>query len=535
MFIKSEAFLKKSKDCLKPYYLALIIGVISLLANSLFLDRTPPVTFDEVGYASPAYELLFHGKLATKVFKGFMKLEDYTFWQPPLYFVVLSLVYKFFGFGMIQTRMVGIFFYGVCVVLIFLISMQMFRDIKIAILGAILLALDPIFVQYSRHGRMDTLSIGLALIAVYLYLLHVIRRQYTEGSVRSMRMLAIAGLCMGLAILAHPLGVMTFIGLSVAIYLDYYYVGRRFLNLLSFWFAITIVLLFWFIYILHNPSLFIKQFFWHVSQHTNRLGPIQALFAEINDRYIEGYNRYPFVFISAMIGLYLIIFDQNRIDRPHKKLFLTLVLVDMVFLAVVVLKVPWFLPYIAPWFSMAGSFFLVRFWEITKHSRRKTIRALYYSWIFLVGVNLLLTGLPARYAVALIQWDGRDVFRFNQEIGKYIPPGSEVLGPYTLWYGLIASGSNLYSLEMYGNTHLPLQDFDYIILPGPLDHLSSYIYKPLDPELAGFYNDLSRIFKTHLEQHCFLLGKIELPLRPLPGVSINPYRAIIYKCGETAY
>jgi hypothetical protein len=83
MFIKSEAFLKKSKDCLKPYYLALIIGVISLLANSLFLDRTPPVTFDEVGYASPAYELLFHGKLATKVFKGFMKLEDYTFWQPP--------------------------------------------------------------------------------------------------------------------------------------------------------------------------------------------------------------------------------------------------------------------------------------------------------------------------------------------------------------------------------------------------------------------------------------------------------------------
>jgi len=40
MFIKSEAFLKKSKDCLKPYYLALIIGVISLLANSLFLDRT---------------------------------------------------------------------------------------------------------------------------------------------------------------------------------------------------------------------------------------------------------------------------------------------------------------------------------------------------------------------------------------------------------------------------------------------------------------------------------------------------------------
>jgi len=147
-----------------------------------------------------------------------------------------------------------------------------------------------------------------------------------------------------------------------------------------------------------------------------------------------------------------------------------------------------------------------------------------------VGLNLLVTSLPARYAVALIQWDGRDVLRFNREVRKYIPPGSEVLGPYTLWYGLTASGSNLYSLERYGQTHLPLQDFDYIILPAPLDHFSSYVGKPRDPELAAYYDELPRIFKSYLEEYCSLIGKVELPLRPLPGVSIRPYRAIIYRC-----
>jgi len=91
----------------------------------------------------------------------------------------------------------------------------------------------------------------------------------------------------------------------------------------------------------------------------------------------------------------LITLARQRINKSHKKPFLTLVLVDMGFLAMRALEVPWFLPYIVPWFSIGGAFFLVRLWEIVKRSRSKGIQALCYGWILFVGVNPLVTSLPS--------------------------------------------------------------------------------------------------------------------------------------------
>jgi len=500
------------------------------------------VQFDEMGYSSPAYELAFHGKMATRVFTGYMGLEEYTFWQPPLYFWLLSLVYRIFGFGLLQTRLFGVLFHAFGAGLIFLIAVKLFDRASAGLFAALFMALDPISVVYARVGRMDSLSISIALTSVVVYM-YVWPVSNAPGLTSTRLRFALSGFLAGLSILAHPLGGGVLIGLMLATLLGYHCesMRQRMANVLIMGFMASLAVSIWALYIIQSPETFLMQFFGHAGAHTELItdrSVLDALIAEITDRYIAGYSKAPLVLLAALLGAIAIILRtlpiniihvlrRNNIRRQSIVLVISLLGTYVFAFALFVRKVTWFLPYIVPYFSLCAGFFSAGILQHHSYSTFQLKRLLGWTFLALVLINLFAASLPGRFVIGYLQRDALDIDRFNSLLSNYIRTNSQVLGPYPLWSGVTSKGSSLYSLEWYPYTGLPLEGFDYIVLPSPKAEYFANVQ--FDSETLG---ELS----NHLDGRCLLIASVALPARPIPGfLSIvasihHRYQAEIYQC-----
>ena len=76
------------QDMSGSLFLAGVIGLYLVLSLSLLLTWPPPM-IDEALFASTARTLLDQGHLGTTMVRG---LESRVYWQPPVYFIVLTPV-----------------------------------------------------------------------------------------------------------------------------------------------------------------------------------------------------------------------------------------------------------------------------------------------------------------------------------------------------------------------------------------------------------------------------------------------------------
>ena len=97
---------------LGPQTQILVAGfaVLASLAISLpLLLRLPAVFNDETGFADPAWALADQGILGSQLYVGQVPgIEAHTYWYVPLYFVQLAAVFKVFGFGVLQGRLLSV-------------------------------------------------------------------------------------------------------------------------------------------------------------------------------------------------------------------------------------------------------------------------------------------------------------------------------------------------------------------------------------------------------------------------------------------
>lgn len=86
----------------------------------------------------------------------------------PLYFLVLKTWCAVFGHSVLALRLLSVTF-GVCGVwLAFLFVREAFRDDRLALLSALMLAVNPLQVEYAHETRMYTLGVFMLLLASYL-------------------------------------------------------------------------------------------------------------------------------------------------------------------------------------------------------------------------------------------------------------------------------------------------------------------------------------------------------------------------------
>lgn len=90
--------------------------------------------------------------------------------HPPLYYLLLKFWTQLFGYSEISLRFPSILFGVATIYLIYLISVNIFKERKLGILAALLLATSQFHIYYSQEARMYSMAAFLAALSVYAFM-----------------------------------------------------------------------------------------------------------------------------------------------------------------------------------------------------------------------------------------------------------------------------------------------------------------------------------------------------------------------------
>ena len=164
MSVLNKAGQKRSLIPALPLVLILVLG---LFLRAVDISGNPPELFsDELINFVSARSVVerghdLHGNLA-------LYFSDRTEPRPPVYGYFAYGSSLIFGDGPIGIRAPAIFFGLVSIMLVYLITRELFRDETTALFAAFFMAIIPWAIHYSRAGWEPAASLPLLLLAVYL-------------------------------------------------------------------------------------------------------------------------------------------------------------------------------------------------------------------------------------------------------------------------------------------------------------------------------------------------------------------------------
>ncbi len=126
----------------------------------------------------------------------------------PSYYAVLWLWTKLFGLSDFSIRFPSVLFSTLLVGLVFVFVRRHFGSERLALMSALLTAVEPFFIAYSHMARNYSMSFFLTLLATHLFLLIVERKQTGQASAK---LLLAYGLTFVVALLSHYLTITVFL------------------------------------------------------------------------------------------------------------------------------------------------------------------------------------------------------------------------------------------------------------------------------------------------------------------------------------
>jgi 4-amino-4-deoxy-L-arabinose transferase-like glycosyltransferase len=168
---------------MKKYFLILII-LLAFVLRFYKLATYPALNADEAAIGYNAYSLLLtggdeHGNLWPIHFQSF---NDY---KPGLYFYVVLPFVKVIGLNEWAVRIPGAALGVLTVLIIYLLTKELFKDEKISIFSSLLLGISPWHIHFSRGGWEVNLATFLIALGVWLFLKYVngFRQKYLYLSI----------------------------------------------------------------------------------------------------------------------------------------------------------------------------------------------------------------------------------------------------------------------------------------------------------------------------------------------------------------
>ncbi len=124
--------------------------------------------------------------------QGFMPYKDFTLVHPPFYDLVLSAIYKVFGYNFFYGRYFSVLLSIACVILVYFIVKKLYNSTA-ALIAAFLFVIFPEF--YSSWYRAVQEPLGIFLVLAGLYFAGTYIQSKKNGG-----HLLFSGLCLGLAV-----------------------------------------------------------------------------------------------------------------------------------------------------------------------------------------------------------------------------------------------------------------------------------------------------------------------------------------------
>lgn len=130
----------------------------------------------------------------------------------PVYYVMLWVWLKIFGFSDFAVRFPSVIFSTMVVGMVYLFVKRHFKSEPLALLSAFVTAIEPFFVAYSHQARNYSMSFFLTLLATHLFLLIVQGLRGSEGyRAPDWKLYFSYGLVFVLSLLSHYLTITVFL------------------------------------------------------------------------------------------------------------------------------------------------------------------------------------------------------------------------------------------------------------------------------------------------------------------------------------
>jgi 4-amino-4-deoxy-L-arabinose transferase-like glycosyltransferase len=203
----------------------LILGIILALGAFLRLWNLPHLfnimhDYDEASYSLGARFMT----------EGYHPYTDFTLVHPPLYNLVLSGIYRIFGYDFMYGKYLSVALALLSIVLIYTICKKLYHPTA-GLAAALLFAVSTDMVYPGRRVVQESLGIFLILLAVYLAVIYLKKHKS--------RHIVACGLFLGLAIATKYIFIPAAIGIILAvIVLNMPETFRKYFNILgkgSFW------------------------------------------------------------------------------------------------------------------------------------------------------------------------------------------------------------------------------------------------------------------------------------------------------------
>lgn len=213
----------------------ILFGIGLYFALTVPFLQNMPITTDEVQFAEPAYNFITHNNFGTTSLSGLFDFQEKTYWQHPFYLMLMYFPIKMFGFNFWSIKILSVFIGLLAVAVAYKIG----RSLDMPHLFPAMLTLNVLFIFLAKIGRMEILTLCLSLTTFYFAL----QKKYL-----------LAGLVSSLALLTHPIGVITVIN-ALTVFIHYRQIDRRYFIGLCLPLTVAVLLL------LRDLPEFYRQYF----------------------------------------------------------------------------------------------------------------------------------------------------------------------------------------------------------------------------------------------------------------------------------
>ena len=369
-----------------------LIVALYIIISWLTIDTKQP-WHDEAWFACPAYNLAYHGHMGTTIKETagvqWTRIDEHTYWLPPLHFLAQAGWYRIFGFSLFSMRLLSVFF-GLIALFSIMAIVNILTDNKsAAILAMGLTSIDFIFINSAADGRMDMMCMALIFASFASYL--ALRKKNLPLAILAGHTLVVLG---GLT---HPNGILALFGM---IFLNLYFDRRdiRLKHVLIALIPYIIGAFGWGIYILQDTEAFRNQFGSNIVGRVHEsLSILSQFIREISDRYLFEYGvsgtgiaKLKILILLAYIaGLLGSIVTTRKNNKSGTRSLLWLFLIF--FLTFTILfnnKQPRYLVYILPLYTSLLAIWIASIWHRSEKMKIGIVAALAILFVLQTGVNV---------------------------------------------------------------------------------------------------------------------------------------------------
>jgi hypothetical protein len=162
----------------KHLLLLILISILGISATAFIAPRTHRIFYDEDIYNSIAQNIAHHKK-AVMCNEGYYENNELTVVeeeynkQPPGYPYLISVIFRIFGTNELFTFVLNNIIFGLMVILIFLISYLLFKDIFASFIACLSYILIPVNIQWFNTCAVEPSTVFFTSLAVLASLVYI--------------------------------------------------------------------------------------------------------------------------------------------------------------------------------------------------------------------------------------------------------------------------------------------------------------------------------------------------------------------------